>query len=709
MSKNKELILEATLERVRFKKPDSNWQILTTRTPDGKVTITGCFSDLQEGTLYSFKGRFETHERYGPQFIAADYDEIMPRDENGIITYLTHRIKGVGHNKALKIVHKFGTDTFDIIKNDHEKLMTINGVSENLAESIKSQLEFISEESGVKLKLTKLGLTRYQVDRLYDELGDNAIKVFEENPYRLITYLDGFGFMRVDEMALRSGFVKPDSKYRILACVNFVANKALPNIGHTCQPIDEFCKFTGKHLEGYQELVQPLLKEAEENRLIKIQDNLVCSNRLYEFENGISKRLKEILSKKDELNYTEVPKDILSPCRGDQIDAVRNSLLSPVSVITGPPGSGKTWCLKQILKCFDQWGLSVALAAPTGKAARKMSESIKDKRYDCITIHRLLEYQMGVGFMKSCANPLLHDVIIIDEFSMVDTELAFHLFEASLNAKRIIIIGDIDQLPSVGPGKVMHSIIECPLTKVNRLRTIQRQAEGSPIIVNAFKVNKGIQIEYDNEVGNDFFFLEMDDKKNIAETIPMIVKKAQTEYGFDPISEVQILCPQKTGDIGTKALNETMRKLLNPKADPKKFDVNDRVIQIVNDYDLHVYNGDTGVIIKKDNQKKVYHIDFGYDFIHEYPMSLYKQLQFSYAITIHKSQGSEFPFVVIPIHTTNYIMLQRNLLYTAITRGKKKVVIIGSKKAVKIAVENYKPIVRYNRLEMLLSDINNVD
>ena len=526
------------------------------------------------------------------------------------------------------------------------------------------------------------------------------------NAYTLIDELEGFAFKKVDEMAMRSGFVKPESKFRIIACIKHVINSVVPSRGHTYLPKDKFVPFAAKELGLTAPNVEACLEDAVKHKFIIMEDECIFNIRLYGFEDAIAKTVNTILESVDSFDDKNIPDYILEPCIGFQKDAVSNSLKHKISVITGGPGTGKTWTLKQILQCVKEWGMTVALAAPTGKAANKMQEAIDDKNYECKTIHRLLEYNPFRGFTKNKDDPLTENIIIIDEFSMVDTELAFALFNACKNVKRILIMGDIDQLPSVGPGKVMDAFISSPKIHTTKFRQVHRQAEGSSIIENASRINRGDEIIYDTPVGGDFFFLHRETKEEIVETIPEIIKHAKEEYGFDPIKEVQILCPQKTGDIGTYNLNKVMKSILNPGEGNRRLDKGDRVIQMRNNYKVQegvsVFNGDTGIIERVDIDQSLFHINFGYGNVVQYPFKFQDDLQLSYAITIHKSQGSEFPLVVIPIHTTNYIMLQRNLIYTAITRGKSKVIVIGTRKACKRAVKNADPVERYNRLVKLL-------
>lgn len=698
--------IEATLDRVKYRHATGGWKILIVKHKGKNLTITGTFGSLQEGSYYKFHGSFDDHPKYGNQFKSVDYEELHPRDINQIIRYLETRMTGIGLVKALEIGNHFGEQTLDIIEKSPERLVEVNGINEKLANDIHKQFMSIKGESAIKVKLTGYGLTQFQVDLLYEKYGDEILDIFEANPYWLIRDLDGFAFKRVDLMALRSGFVQHDSQFRIVAGIEYVVDSLLTGEGHTYLPIDKFLKMAAKELEVANDVVEKQIDYVALTERIIVDElngeKIICNVKLYDYETQIAECLKQLYANAQKEDPIEVPDEILEPCRGLQVDAVINSLKYPISIITGPPGSGKTWTLKQILKCLDGLGMKVSMAAPTGKAAKRMKESIEQLNRDCKTIHMLLGYHPKEGFRVNKQFPLKSDVLIVDEFSMSDTELSYNLFEACHKLKRIIIIGDVDQLPSVGPGMVMKALMGSKLIHTTRLTQIQRQASGSGIVVNANKINNGKEINYEFEEGNDFAFIERETKEEIRDLIPVVVRKAAEKYGFDPVTDIQVLCPQKKTPIGSFEINEILRKMLNPNAKTKDFAVGDKVIQTKNNYTLQIYNGDTGIIkeISKTSNELV--IDFGYDELTYYPVNKKKELQLAYAITVHKSQGSEFPMVIIPIHTCNYMMLQRNLLYTAVTRGRQKVVIIGTPKAVKLAVRNAKPTKRYNRLEHLL-------
>lgn len=686
---------------VRYSHPTSDWKILVVKTKDHQITVTGEFTEILQGGLCKFRGYWENHKDHGRQFKATDYEELLPKEHNQIIHYLSQRINGLGLMRSASLVGHFGDKTLEVIEKYHETMVVVPGINENLAKAISEQYKEVKHEAGIKVKLTGFGLTRHQVDVIYKKYGAEALDIFAANPYAMIYDLHGFGFKRVDLMALRSGYVKRNSKTRIIAGIEFVTNSFMPGKGHTYLPRKKFVMAAAKELEVDTSVVDERIPDVVARERIILEGDKVCNYELYLYENDIAEIMKGLIKNNRLLIKSDVPSDVLAPCRDKQGEAIQNSLSSPISVITGPPGSGKTWILKQIIACIERWNMTVKLAAPTGKAAKRMAESI-DRKRECTTIHVLLEYNPEMGFGVNKLSPLHCNVLIIDELSMCDTELMYNLINACRSVQMIIFIGDVDQLPSVGPGKVMQAVMESPHIKTTRLDQIQRQAEGSDIIVNANRVNNGKQIHYEFKEGSDFTFIEKDEKEQIATCIPLIFHKAVKKYNFDPLTGIQILCPQKKGPIGAKALNDAMRLILNPKADLKDFSVNDKIIQIKNNYELGIFNGDTGVIRQINKKEKHYVIDFGYNHPTQYPFECKYQLQLAYALTIHKSQGSEFPMVIIPLHTTNWIMLQRNLLYTAITRGKEKVVIVGSKKAVRIAVRNSEPKRRYTRLEELL-------
>lgn len=700
------MTIEATLDRVKYRHTSGGWKILVVKHKGKNLTVTGTFGTLREGSYYKFHGSFDEHPKYGAQFKSTDYEELYPRDINQIIRYLETRMTGIGLVKALEIGNHFGESTLDIIEKTPARLTEIKGINTKLANDIHKQFMGMKQSSSIKVTLTGYGLTQYQVDLLYKKYGDEILEVFKRNPYQMIRDLNGFAFKRVDLMALRSGFVQHDSQFRIVAGIEYVVNSLLTGKGHTYLPIDKFLKLAAKELEVANDVVEKQIDYvALTERIIVDEINgekIICNTELYDYETAIAKCLKQLYINAKKEAPIDVPDEILEPCRGLQVDAVVNSLKYPISIITGPPGSGKTWTLKQILKCLDGIGMKVSMAAPTGKAAKRMKESIEQLDRDCKTIHMLLAYHPQEGFRVNRQFPLKSEVLIVDEFSMSDTELSYNLFEACHELKRIIIIGDVDQLPSVGPGMVMKALMGSKLINTTRLTQIQRQAKGSDIVVNANRINNGKEIDYEFKEGSDFAFVERETKELIRDLIPVIVMKAVEKYGFDPVKDIQILCPQKKTPIGSFEINDILRKMLNPNAKTGDFAVGDKVIQTKNNYTLEIYNGDTGIIKEITKENGDYVIDFGYENLTKYPANKKKELQFAYAITVHKSQGSEFPMVIIPIHTCNYLMLQRNLLYTAITRGRQKVVVIGTRKAIRIAVRNAKPVKRYNRLEHLL-------
>lgn len=702
------------IERITFQNSENGFTVAKLKQPNKTelVTVVGRFPSLQPGENVRCLGEWKRNAAYGIQFEVKEFQIEIPCDLIGIQKYLeSGLIKGIGPAFAEKIVKKFGLETLKIIDSEPHRLTEVPGIGEKKIDKIKECWNAQKSIRELILYLQKYDISATLAHKLYKTYKDESIAKVQENPFRLAREVAGIGFKTADEIAGKMGY-KKEASSRIDAGIEYVLYQFAEE-GHVCYPVLLFLEEAKKVLE----VDIPLIEERiafliEENRLVKEkmedQDFLFLKG-LYLCECGIQREIERIKTSPSNLRSVDMEKAIewvektlylfLAPM---QREAVEKSLIEKVHIITGGPGTGKSTITKAICAITGKLSPKILLAAPTGKAADRLSEITKK---EASTIHSLLQYDFKTrGFKRNRDNPLNCDLIIIDEASMIDTSLMYHLLKAVPDNARLIFVGDINQLPSIGPGNVLKEMIESQTMPTTILKEIFRQAKGSNIITNAHRINQGRFPEIQSNNESDFHFHRAETPNEALEIIHNLVcKELPQKFHFDPFNGIQVLTPMKKGIIGTENLNATLKEALNPSLDPLNyrgtlFSENDKVMQIRNNYQKEVFNGDIGRISKIDKEEQEVLITFGKK---EVPYSFLEldEIVLAYACSVHKFQGSESPCVVIPVHTTHYVMLFKNLIYTAITRGKKLVVVVGTPKALSIAISNDKIKTRYTGLK----------
>jgi exodeoxyribonuclease V alpha subunit len=715
--------LEGTVERVTFQNEENDYTIARLKIKPGKVvTVVGNLPPLYVGEELRLKGQWTMHKEYGEQFQIEEWESQIPTTLLGIERFLSSGfLKGIGTATAQKIVKIFGLKALEVIQNSHEELVQLPGISLRKAERISESLNEHREIQRIMVFLQGVGITPGYALKIHRTYKNEAIKVVTENPYRMADEIFGIGFKIADQIALKLGLSK-ESPYRIQAGIRFLLNEN-SNDGHIYAVEKELIAKAVKEFE-LNEL--QVAAEIETQAVLKgifretvNGENVLYLAPFYYSEVGVVTKIKDILQadlkrisiKADELLDSFAVENRIT-LAAKQREAVLKSLDNGILVITGGPGTGKTTIIKAILNLFTQADLDVFLAAPTGRAAKRLAESTRETAK---TIHRLLGYGNesinGSRFQHNEKEPLETDVLIIDEFSMVDLILFYNLLKAITPGTRLIVVGDVDQLPSVGPGSVLRDLIQSGKIPTVRLNVIFRQEEQSLIVSNAHKINQG-EFPY-LSTAKDFFFIQDD----IARTLPDLMKTRIPGYlGCDPFEDIQVLTPMRRTVTGVENLNLCLQEALNPP-DPTKpelktgfatFRVGDKVMQIKNDYQKSVFNGDIGRVRQVDPEDR--RVVVGYLEVEgernvTYESEELDHLVLSYAISVHKSQGNEYPVVIMPVTTQHYIMLQRNLLYTAGTRAKKMVVLIGTKKAIAIAVSNNRIEERHSLLQQRIRNL----
>lgn len=730
--------LKGNIDEIIFHNEDNGYTVAILETDDNIITIVGNIPLIREGETLKVAGTKIVHPTYGEQLKVETYELIAPATLVGIERYLSSGlIPGIGPKTAERIVERFGEKSLDILQYDPERLKEIGGIGDKkikgIAESFREQRE---------IKDTMVFLAQYDITpalgiKIYKRYGSETTSKVKENPYRLSDEIIGVGFKLADNIATSMGVDKL-SEYRINAGIKFTL-KEVARDGHTYSPKDELIIKSSRLLSADQAVIEEAIMNLalkSELQLETMEDHIAVYHMPYYFaETNVSKKIIELSSadKKDlkldieeEINFLEKNNDI--ELAENQKQAIRESVENGLLIVTGGPGTGKTTTINSIIQLFEDQNFKILLAAPTGRAAKRMSEATGRQSK---TIHRLLEYgyadeSLGMIFSKDEGAPLEADVVIIDEMSMVDILLMNNLLKAIQPGTRLILVGDIDQLPSVGAGNVLKDMIESELVKVVKLDEIFRQARESMIIVNAHKINHG-EIPTVNSKGKDFFFLERNKPKDVLETVLELSRDRLPKWNdYDPVRDIQILSCSRKGDVGVNILNKRLQEYINPKASHKSekvlgdliFRVGDKVMQIKNNYNTKwklikddrvvdegegVFNGDFGFIteIDKEENELVVVFDDGRQVI--YSFNQLDELVLAYATTIHKSQGSEFPVVVLPIFWGPPMLLTRNLLYTAITRAKEIVVLVGDKKCLAYMIDNNKITNRYSGLKSRLA------
>jgi exodeoxyribonuclease V alpha subunit len=728
MTSNNLTDLQGQIERITFTSEETGYTVAKVKVYGRRelVTIIGNIINPTPGEIIKMKGEWGNHPKYGEQFKVVFCQTTTPASVHGMEKYLgSGLIKGIGPVMAKRIVKMFKEKTLEIIENDIKKIAKVEGIGLKRIDMIKKAWEEQKEIRDVMIFLQSHGVSSGYAAKIYKQYGNRAITIVRENPYLLATDIFGIGFITADKIAENMGFAK-DSELRAAAGILYVLQELIDD-GHVYYPYEPLIEKCKEMLDIDREIIVRAIGTVAADKRIVIED---INNDPAEFkenhkavylawyhvaETHLAARLKTLVNAPQAVRKIDSEKAIqwvqekLAITLADkQMEAVRRAAENKAMIITGGPGTGKTTIITAVLKIFSAVKTKIMLAAPTGRAAKRMSEATG---HEAKTIHRMLEYNMRKGgFQKNEESPLECDLLIIDEASMIDTLLMHHLLKAIPVTATFIMVGDVNQLPSVGAGNVLKDIIESRISPVVQLNEIFRQAKESAIIVNAHKINEGIipDLKPHSDKIDDFYFIEQEDPEKVLEMIITLVKhRIPKRFGFDSVNDIQVLSPMHRGTVGAGNLNIEIQKALNPGEEGvlrggRLFKVNDKVMQIVNNYDKDVYNGDIGRISSIDDEAKEVHVMIDdKDIIYDH--SELDELVHAYAVSIHKSQGSEYPAVVIPILTQHYMLLQRNLLYTGVTRGKKLVVIVGTKKAMAIAVKNNKTQMRYTLLRQRLS------
>ncbi len=731
------LTIEGVVEDIKFRNESNTYTVAVLDTPDGKATIVGYIPIINIGETLRAEGEWVYHPSYGEQLEVNRVSIVVPSTVNGIEKYLSSGlIPFIGPKTAKKIVEKFGLDTLDIIQYNPERLKEIEGIGDKKLKRIVEAFREQGEVREIMIFLQQYGITPNYGMKIYKEYGKDTIKAISENPYKLSEDIIGIGFKTADKIAQNMG-ISRESPYRIEGGIRYTLNAYASN-GHVYVPREELIKSAGRLLDVDEALIEDSLREMALKGAIQTlnynEEIRIYYTPFHVAENNVSKKLVELSRVQMDNIDIDIDRAIEKIEREDNIrfankqkEAIREAIKNGIIVITGGPGTGKTTIIKAIIKIFQEEGLKVSLAAPTGRAAKRMTETTG---LEAKTIHRLLEYsyvEEGMAFGIDEDNPLDTDLLIIDEASMIDILLMNHLLKAIVPGTRLILVGDVDQLPSVGPGNVLKDIINSNAIKVVKLDEIFRQEEDSLIVVNAHKINKG---EYPVlNKGKDFFFIRAREPGEIVNIIVELCRdRLPKYYGLDPINDIQVLTPMKKGEVGINSLNKHLQQVLNPKAKHKGekqvgeeiYRVGDKVMQIKNNYSIEweivregmvvekgegIFNGDFGKIVDIDEEDRIMKVVFDEEKEVEYSFNQLDELKLSYATTVHKSQGSEFPVVVMPIYWGPPMLLTRNLLYTAITRAKELVVLVGDENYLKRMVDNNRITKRYSSLDIKIKSV----
>ena len=706
-----------TVDTIIFASQDNRFAVLKLSPEKLSTQITVTLNGMAPliGQLLEIEGEWVKHPKFGQQFKAMTYKTVAPTEISGIEKFLASgAINGIGPAMAKKIVAEFGEKTLEIIAKSPNELLKVPGIGKKTAEKISTSYLEQSELTEIMVWLENHGISNTYAGKIFAKYGSFAIDIMEKDIYRLFQDIEGIGFLTADKLAFNLG-IQRDDKRRIISGIDY-ALMQLCNNGHCCIPEMALVDKTAKILQVNNQIIFTILKERIDNGSLNTEvvggETLIYPPYLYYAEKKVATRLLQLQQATEPLSEDNLSlfikvweKDNQIQLAQKQKEAIKACLHHGVLVLTGGPGTGKTTVIKGILSILKAQGLKIRLAAPTGRAAKRLSETTGQK---ALTIHRLLEANnlaqddnLQLGFSKDIDDQLDADVIILDEVSMVDIVLMHHFLNAVPDGCRIILVGDTDQLPAVGPGSVLKDIIRSQKIPAIRLDEIFRQAQTSMIIQNAHIINAGRLPDLRKQY-NDFVFYELNDDTSITQKILDLCTKDLPHEGFDVLKDVQILSPMHRFLCGVENLNLMLQEQLNPKKNQDElkyssqtFRVGDKVMHIRNNYQKNVFNGDIGFIQDINNEKLT--VDY-FDHIVTYEKNELNELTLAYASSVHKSQGSEYKVVIIPLSTSHYIMLQRNLLYTAITRAKQKVVIIGSKKALMTAVQSNRTQKRYTLL-----------
>lgn len=730
--------LEGMISDIVFKNEDNGYTIAHLANPDNEVVIVGCMPTLSVGESIEVEGKWVNHKTYGTQFEVNKFMPITPSSLEGIYVFLSSgMINGIGEKMAKRIIDKFGVNTLDIIQNDPDRLKEVEGIGVKKINQIVKSYEENRELRNIIIELSPFGITPNYCMRIYKKYKSKAIDIINKNPYKLAEDIRGIGFKIADDIASKIGIEK-NSKDRVCQGIIYSLNQSLGN-GHTYLPEHILIQESHKLLQVDIDLIKQCIMDLTYDQKIHIEkmngQNLIYLIPYYLSENGVCKQIVKLaqaefknlnIDIEEEIRVVEEEDNI--KLATNQAKAVKEAIESGVVIVTGGPGTGKTTTINTIIKIFENNDQEVVLAAPTGRAAKRMSET---SNKEAKTIHRLLEMGFATDsdqleFMKNEEEPIKADVIIVDEVSMVDILLMYSLLRAVKVGTRLILVGDSDQLPSVGAGNVLKDLIDSNVINVVELNEIFRQARESMIVVNAHKINNGQPLHL-NAKGKDFFFIKKSTNEEILqEIIGLVNERLPKFYNVDKIKDIQVLASMRKGDLGVNNLNVELQKYLNQPEKYKVeesfqkriFRVGDKVMQIKNNYTKKwenedstdsgegVYNGDIGYVYHIDKEKRTVYVIFDNSKIVSYKYDELDELDHSFCTTIHKSQGSEFPVVVIPITWAPPMLLSRNLIYTAVTRAKKLVVLVGDVKYLEYMIKNNRTNERYSNLAYKLNQFN---
>ena len=712
--------IRGVVERITYQNPENGYTVLKCAVKRYKelVTVIGSLLDVNVGSVLLIYGNWKVDSRYGRQFAAESWEETLPATVFGIEKYLgSGLIKGVGPKYAKKIVAQFGIETLEVIETDISRLQEVDGIGKKRIQMIRDSWERQKEIKNVMLFLQDHGVSTSFAAKIYRQYGNESLDKMKENPFQMADDIWGIGFKTADGIAQKLGFAK-EAYVRLRSGIMYTLSN-LADEGHVFAYQDQLIAKAAELLEAEESSIvmtldqmiadKDLICETVDYKTDQAEMKAIYLPAFYYAEAGVAGKLKRLaqapaadrlwhalmdarqktgneslsidvgkIQEKVHMKYDEI-----------QADAIRKAAVSKVMVLTGGPGTGKTTTTQGIIAAYRSFGLKILLAAPTGRAAKRMTEATG---LEAKTIHRLLECKPPEGYQKNEDNPLDGDVLIIDECSMIDMILMNALLKAIPEGMRLILVGDIDQLPSVGAGNVLRDIIDSGVFPVVRLTRIFRQAQSSRIIMNAHAINEGKFPDISNGKNTDFFYIEKEDPEEAVQEIVRLVKNNLPRYYKTPWNHIQVLTPMQKGIVGAANLNLALQEALNPQGDGLRrggylFRTGDKVMQIRNNYEKEIFNGDIGTVESVDLQERTLKVNFDQHII-EYEASELDELVHAYATTIHKAQGSEYPIVVMPVLMNHYVMLQRNLIYTGITRAKKVLVIVGTRKALSYAVRN---------------------
>lgn len=716
--------IEGQIEGITYSNEETGYTVarLLVEGYRAPVTVVGYMIAPAPGEILQISGNWTHHPRFGRQIKIKNHRVKVPATARGIKKYLgSGLIRGIGPVMASRIVTRFGEKTLEVIQNRTDDLAEIEGIGPKRVEMIRKAWEDQKEIRDVMIFLQSHGVGSGFATRIFKQYGHDSLSVLHQNPYRLASDVHGIGFNTADRIAEKLGFEK-SAPVRAEAGILYIMDR-LAEEGHVYFPYDLFVEKCVEILKVDKEILRRAFDRIVHEKKIITEDlhkdlaesrpdsRAVYLPRFYVSETGIAESMSMLMSGRkiirkvhDENAVTWAQEKIGLRLAQAQVEAVKRAVSDKIMVITGGPGTGKTTIIKAVLNIYRKLGAKILLAAPTGRASKRMSEATG---YPAKTIHRMLEFSIQKGgFQKDRNHPLDADVLILDEVSMIDTILMHHLLKAVPERASLILVGDVDQLPSVGAGNVLGDIIRSGVFPVVKLNEIFRQAGKSKIIVNAHKINNGIipELKQANDDLGDFYFIEQEDPDQVLPLITELVsKRIPTRFNLDPVDHIQVLSPMHKGTVGTGNLNDIMQEVLNSSTEmlvrgDRKLKLHDKVMQIRNNYEKQIFNGDIGRItaIDPENQKVTVNFDH---FPVDYDYSELDEIMLAYAISVHKSQGSEYPAVILTVLSQHYVLLQRNLIYTAVTRGKRLVVIVGSKKALSMGIKNDRTQKRYTHLE----------